>query len=84
MSAIEAYLKSCRELVRFCSQSGWIDNDSLHYAIVWQNEDEVLVEIEFDELLMQGTGGSADRVSCFGQMRLLLDRFGRVVQADIL
>jgi hypothetical protein len=84
MSTIEAYLRSCHELSRFCSRNGWIDNSSLRYTIVWQNENEVHVNIEFDEMLMEGAGCLAERVCCCGQMRLLLDRFGRVLRSDIL
>ena len=84
MSAIECYLKSCRELARFCSRSGWIDNASMHYAVAWQGDNEVLVDIEFDELLMEGTGYLAERVPCFGQMRLFLDHQGRVIRCEIL
>ena len=84
MSKIDIYLKSCRELSRFCSGNGWIDNSSLRYTIIWQNENEVLVNIEFNELLMEGAGSLAEKVYCSGQMRLLLDRFGRVLRSDIL
>ncbi len=84
MSAIECYLKSCRELARFCSRNGWIDNASLHYAIAWEGDSAALVNIEFDELLMEGTGNQPARVTCCGQMRLFLDRHGRVIRSEIL
>ncbi|MDH3899601.1 MAG: hypothetical protein OEU51_00980 [Gammaproteobacteria bacterium] len=84
MSAIETYLKSCRELSRFCSQNGWIDNNSLHYAVTWENDNEVLVDIEFSELLMEGGGSLAGKVSCFGRMRLFLDKYGQVIRCEIL
>jgi len=84
MSPIETYLKSCCELSRFCSSKGWIDNKSLHYAICWENDEEVLVDITFDELLMEGAGSLAGRISCSGQMRLYLDSYGQVIRAEIL
>jgi hypothetical protein len=56
----------------------------MHYAVAWQGDNEVLVDIEFDELLMEGTGYLAERVPCFGQMRLFLDRQGRVIRCEIL
>ena len=84
MSAIESYLKSCRELSRFCSRSGWIDNDSLHYTITWENDLEALVDIEFEELLMEDAGNLVRKISCFGQMRMFLDAHGRVVRAEII
>ncbi len=84
MSAIESYLKSCCDLARFCSRSGWIDNASLHYAVAWEGDNEARVDIQFDELLMEGSGRQPVRVTCFGQMRLFLDRYGRVIRSEIL
>lgn len=84
MSAIKTYLKTCRELSRFCSQNGWIDNESLHYAVTWISDDEILVDVEFDELLMEGGSSLACKASCFGQMRLFLDKYGQVVRCEIL
>jgi hypothetical protein len=38
MQNIERYLLSCRELTAFCSQNGWIDNQSMNYEIIEQND----------------------------------------------
>jgi len=84
MSSIETYLKSSCELSRFCSQNGWIDNNSLRYIVIWETVNEVCVDIVFDELLMAGGSSIAEKVSCRGQMRLLLDSRGRIAQAEIL
>jgi hypothetical protein len=84
MSTIETYLKSCRELSRFCSRNGWIDNETLHYAITWVSDDEILVDVEFDELLMEGGGSLAGKVSCYGQLRMILDKYGQVIRCEIL
>lgn len=84
MSTIETYLKSCRELSRFCSRNGWIDNETLHYAITWVSDDEILVDVEFDELLMEGGGSLAGKVSCYGQLRMILDKYGQVIHCEIL
>jgi len=84
MSSIETYLKSCRELSRFCSRSGWIDNKSLHYAVTWVSDDEILVDVEFDELLIEGGSSLAGKVSCFGQLRMILDRYGQVIRCEVL
>ena len=56
MSTIETYLKSCRELACFCSQNGWIDNDSLHFTIMLETTREAFVEVEFEEVLMKASG----------------------------
>jgi hypothetical protein len=84
MSTVEKYLKNCRELTRFCSRNGWIDHDSLRYTIIVESNEELVVDVEFDELLMEGSGSQHARISCFGQIHLYLDRLGRVVRAEAL
>ncbi|MGB5340233.1 MAG: hypothetical protein WBO06_14205 [Gammaproteobacteria bacterium] len=84
MTAIEIYLKSCHELTRFCSQNGWIDTESLRYNVIWETVNEVCIDVVFDELLMEGGGDLAVKMSCRGQMRLLLDYRGSIIQAEIL
>lgn len=82
---IERYLMSCKELTTFCSQNGWIDGNSLYYEILEQNDHEVLAFVQFDEVLMCGCSGSkTGRVSCEGRLRLTLDRYGQVTQAELL
>jgi hypothetical protein len=84
MSIIEHYLKSCRELTRCCSQNGWIDTESLRYSILIETGNELVVKVEFDELLMDGTGSCSRRLPCSGQVHLLLDRVGRIIRAEVL
>jgi len=81
MSTVEKYLTNCRELTRFCSRNGWIDNSSLRFTVIVASSEELIVDIEFDELLQEGPGSQGVRISCFGQVHLQLDRFGRVVRA---
>ena len=83
MHDVEKYLLTCRELCRFCSQNGWIDNDTLRFEILQQDKHFVLVNVEFEELLMEGAGCLAGRVSCYGQIRLCLDESGRIVRSEI-
>ena len=83
-SPIDTYLKSCCELSRFCSSNGWIENKSLRYAISRENDEQVLVDIAFNELLMEDAGSLTDRIPCSGKMRLYLNRHGRVIRAEIL
>lgn len=84
MSSLEHYLRSCRELTRCCSQSGWIDPETLRYRVLIETGNELVVNVEFDELLLEGTGNCGRRVPCSGQIRLLLDRVGRIVRAEVL
>lgn len=84
MSSVEKYLKNCRELTRFCSRNGWIDNNSLRFTIIVESNEELIIDVEFEELLMEGSGGQGSRISCYGQVHLFLDRLGRVVRAEAL
>jgi len=84
MSSIENYLKSCHELACFCSGNGWIDNDSLHFRVIMETENEIFVDIEFEEMFMEGSGCGGGKVSCHGQMHLFLDSCGRVIRAEVL
>lgn len=84
MTNIENYLKSSHEISRFCSQNGWIDNESLRYVVIWETHNEVCVDIAFDELLLESGGNLPVKVSCRGQLRLSLDPRGRITRAEIL
>jgi len=84
MSKIEHYLKSCRELTRFCSRNGCIDNNSLRYTVIMETCNEIVIDIEFEELLMEGSGSPGGRVRCFGQLHLFIDQLGRVIRAEVL
>ena len=84
MSKIEHYLKSCPELARFCSSSGWIDNESLRYTVIMENSHEIVIDIEFEELLMEGPDRITGRIACSGQLQLFLDRLGRVIRTEVL
>jgi len=84
MSKIKHYLKSCPELARLCSSSGWIDNESLRYTVIMENSREIVIDIEFEELLMEGPDRIAGRIPCSGQLHLFLDRLGRVIRTEVL
>ena len=82
MSTVEKYLKNCRELTRFCSRNGWIDSQSLRFSVIVETNEELIVDVEFDELLMESPGSQCERIPCYGQVHLYLDRFGQVVRAE--
>jgi hypothetical protein len=84
MSSVEKYLKNCRELTRFCSRNGWIDQQSLRFTVIVESSEELIVDVEFDELLMESSGCQSERIPCFGQVHLYLDRFGRVIRAEAI
>jgi hypothetical protein len=84
MEHIERYLMACRELTAFCSHNGWIDNKTLDYEILEQNDHYVLAFVQFEEILMEGSGRIAGRIPCQGRLRLRLDRYGQVEHAELL
>ena len=84
MHDIERYLLSCRELTAFCSHNGWIDNNTLYYEILEQSDQQIVALVQFDEILMEGSGHLAGRIPCQGRLRLTLDRYGQVCNAELL
>jgi len=78
------YLRSCRKLVRFCSQNGWIDNETLRFDILELEDGAVIAAIEFEEIVMEGSGCVAAKVSCYGRMRIYLDDDGEVQGSELL
>jgi len=84
MQYIERYLLSCRELKAFCSQNGWIDNNSLRYEIIEQNDQHIIAFVQFEEVVMEGSGCVAGRIPCQGRLCLTLDHYGQVTHARLL
>jgi hypothetical protein len=81
---IDEYLKSSRELTQLCSQNGWIDNETLRYELTEQDHNHAVINVTFDEVVMEGSGCVADRVSCYGKMRLTLDDSGQVKDSEFV
>lgn len=82
--SIERYLLSCTELTTFCSQNGWIDNETFYYEIIEQNDAAITVFVQFEEILMEGAGLVASRIRCHGRLRLTLNRYGEVAGIQLL
>ena len=84
MQYIERYLLSCRELKALSSHNGWIDNNSLRYEIIEQNDRYVIAFVQFEEIIMEGSGSIAGRIPCQGRLCLTLDHYGEVSHARLL
>ncbi len=82
--SLEQYLRQCRELSALCTQNGWIDNDTLRVEILERNDRDVLAAVTFEEILMEGAGCVAGRVSCYGRVRARLSEDGEVDRLEIL
>ncbi len=78
------YLATCRELSWFCSQNGWIDNDTVRIDVLERDGASLVAAVNFDEVLMEGSGCIAGRVSCYGRIRVTLDEQGDVRRMDLL
>ena len=75
---IRDYLSQCRELNQLCSQSGWIDNDTLQFDVEWCDGAETRVAVHFTEVIMEGAGCVADRKERFGKLIITFDPAGAV------
>lgn len=81
---IVRWLKSTALIAEFCTQNGWIDDDTLRYEARERDDEHLLINVYFTEVVMEGSGCVADRVDCFGQMALRLDDRGEVVGAHAI
>lgn len=67
------WLQHARELSALTTQNGWIDNNSLHFDVINEADAETLIAVYFDEVIMEGAGCMADKVACYGRVRVLPD-----------
>ena len=85
ISAIEEYLRTCRELSVLCLQNGWIDNDTLKIELIETDAQSAVVSVQFDELIMKGgTGCVGTPMPRFGKVRVTIDQLGKVEGIEIL
>ncbi len=50
-------------LSQLCTQNGWSDPETIEIETLRHEEDQVLCSVTFDEILMEGLGCIARRVS---------------------
>ncbi len=67
---IRECLLSATELSELCSQNGWIDSDTVGYETKQRTENSLIISVQFEEILMEGAGCVAGRVSCYGTAEL--------------
>ncbi len=70
------YLKIAPEIAELCTQIGWIDNETIRYDIIERRGDQLLLAVEFEEIIMEGAGCVADRKPCYGRVRVSRDSDG--------
>lgn len=76
---IKTLLHQCKELTAFCSQNGWIMNDSIEYEIIERQPDSLLIYVTFLESIMEGSGCQADQKPCYGRLRLTLNAQDEII-----
>jgi hypothetical protein len=76
--AIIHLLQNCKELAAFCSQNGWIINESIHYEIIDRQPESLLIYVTFLESIMEGSGCQGDQKPCYGRLRLRLNDQGEI------
>jgi hypothetical protein len=81
---VDEWLRSNRLISRFCTQNGWIDDDTLRYEVSSRLDGWTRINVYFTEIAMEGSGCVADRIECFGQVDLRLDDSARVLEARIV
>lgn len=80
---IDVFLRRWTGLVGLCTQGGWIDNDTLQWRLDSEDGERVRVFVQFDEVLMEGSGCRAGEALCHGYVRLWLDADGEVREAQV-
>lgn len=71
-------------LNRLHTQNGWSDPDSIRVDVVEKQPDRLVCPVSFEEVIMEGAGGIAGRISSRGRNRLLWGLPGSVLRADLL
>lgn len=56
---IEKYLKSFREIAYLTTENGWVDNATLNFEILEQDEGRAVVELNFEEIVMSASSCSS-------------------------
>ncbi len=77
------HLATCREPSRFRPQNGWIDNATVRIDALERDGVSPVAAVNFDEVL-EDSGRVADRVPCYGRIRVTLDERGDVRRMDLL
>lgn len=75
------YLSQCRELVAFSDQGGFFESDTISFRIADEQEDSLLLAVQYEEVVMEASGCCATRLDRFGFLRLFLGPKGSIIGA---
>ena len=84
MTAIQQFLCNCAALSELCPRNGWIDTDTLRYTIIDQTETEWILDVDFEEIVMEASGCVVERNHCRGRVRLCAGPDGAIHSLEIL
>jgi hypothetical protein len=70
LNRIHQFLLRTPVLSRFCTQNGWIDDDTLWFEIRDRDAQKLQVNVHFHEIIVKGAGCVANRVECFGRIAI--------------
>ncbi|MHB8345854.1 MAG: hypothetical protein ACYDHM_01475 [Acidiferrobacterales bacterium] len=81
-AALQKFFVFTADLTAVCTQNGWPDPESLHVEILERQAGELLCAVEFEEVIMEGSGCCAARVGCWGKYRVELDAAGNIAGVE--
>lgn len=81
---LKTFFSSSPELARLCTQNGWPDPASMHIDLLEETDTYVVCAVNFDEVIMEGSGCEAGRVACWGRFRLPLNQHGEITTAELV
>lgn len=79
---IKNFLENTPALADFCSQNGWIINESIQYEVLDRQPGELLIYVTFLESIMEGSGCQCDQKSCYGRLKLLMNDSDEIISAQ--
>ncbi|WP_049753521.1 hypothetical protein ACN2MM_05455 [Alkalilimnicola ehrlichii MLHE-1] len=80
---IDDFLHHWAGLAELCTQGGWIDNDTLAWHVTGQTGHRVRLFVQFEEVLMEGSGCRAGEAQCHGYVVVQLNPSGGVAGARV-
>ncbi len=81
MQPVTDFFETTPRLAELCTQNGWPDPETLKVELLEQTSDQLLCSVAFDEVIMEGAGCEAGRISCWGRYRVMLNAENKIIDA---
>ena len=82
-TSLHEFFSASAGVTHLCTQNGWPDPNSMRIEVLEVTDRHALCAVNFDEVIMEGSGCEAGRVACWGRFRVRLDARGRAVGAEL-